>query len=66
MEHWRRGKTQTMLSMLAAASVLGVGVPMGLGLPSPRPPRELTPQDMERIEAAKAKRARRAAKRRKP
>ncbi len=65
MDHagYRRGRTSAMLQALAAASALG-GVKV-LGLPHPRTPREITPQDTERIEAARAKRARRAEKRRK-
>lgn len=54
-----------VLGVLAAASALGVGFPMGL----PRvkreqyPDREKTPEDIARLEAAAAKRKRKALKR---
>lgn len=63
MDHrsYRRGGKSAILQALAAASALGVGVPMGL--PKPRPPREKTPEDIAKLEAAEAKRKRKALKR---
>jgi hypothetical protein len=52
-------KTRSLMTLFAVASVFGIG----LGLPPPRPPREITDEDLARIERARAKRARRAAAR---
>jgi len=61
--------TKSFLGLVAfvAAASAGSGEDL-LSRPPPRDfePRPLTPQDVERLEAAKAKRAKRAAKRRKP
>lgn len=50
------------LALLAAALAPSINTPSLLPVRAPEPVRELTEQDFERIEAAKVKRQRRAAR----